>query len=71
MSERSGLLSQSVERVLVHLSEWRAALDRKLEVFDQVVDALASIADVFFVARHQLRQFHQSDESQEPWRTHI
>ena len=49
-SEGSGLLRESVERVLMHLSERRAALYDELEVLDQVVDTLASVADVFFVA---------------------
>ena len=50
VSERSGLLRESVERVLMHLSKRRAALYDELEVLDQVVDTLASVADVFFVA---------------------
>ena len=49
-SERFGLLRESVERVLMHLSKRCTAFYDELEVFDQVVDTLASVADVFFVA---------------------
>ena len=54
------ILREMVDGIVQCGGQWIAVCDREPEVCDEVVDAFASIADVLFVAGHQLSQKSRS-----------